>query len=230
MPATDVRADDILAELEALGTPQNRKVYTRHGVGGDRFGVSYANLGKLTKRIGVDHDMAAALWSSRNHDARILATMVADPSRMTAKDLDGWAKDLGNYVITDAFAGLVSRTSIAGSRAERWCKARGEWVGQAGWGIVAGLAGRDAELPDAFFETYLGDIKDHIHERKNRVRHAMNIALIAIGIRNEKLQKKALVIAKHIGKVEVDHGETGCKTPDAAAYIRKVMDRKAKGK
>jgi hypothetical protein len=28
--------------------------------------------------------------------------------------------------------------------------------------------------------------------------------------------------AQRIGAVEVDHGETGCKTPDAAAYIAKA--------
>jgi len=39
-----------------------------------------------------------------------------------------------------------------------------------------------------------------------------------------------LAAAKRIGKVEVDHGETGCKTPDAAAYIRKVLDHRRKKK
>jgi hypothetical protein len=50
----------------------------------------------------------------------------------------------------------------------------------------------------------------------------MNNALIAIGTRNAKVEKKALEAAKMIGKVEVDHGETGCKTPDAAEYIKKA--------
>jgi hypothetical protein len=30
-----------------------------------------------------------------------------------------------------------------------------------------------------------------------------------------------------IGKVEVDHGDTDCKTPDAAEYILKVAKRRA---
>lgn len=33
-------------------------------------------------------------------------------------------------------------------------------------------------------------------------------------------------MAARIGKVEVDHGETGCKTPDAAVYIRKTLERR----
>ncbi len=33
--------------------------------------------------------------------------------------------------------------------------------------------------------------------------------------------------AQRIGKVDVDHGETSCKTPDAAPYIEKMWARKA---
>jgi hypothetical protein len=32
--------------------------------------------------------------------------------------------------------------------------------------------------------------------------------------------------AARIGKVKVDHGETGCKTPDAVPYIKKAVERK----
>ena len=83
----------------------------------------------------------------------------------------------------------------------------------------------DEGLPDSYFEDYLEIIARDIHTRKNMVRDAMNSALIAIGIRNPVLEKKAIAAAKKIGKVEVDHGETSCKTPDAAAYIRKTVER-----
>ena len=41
------------------------------------------------------------------------------------------------------------------------------------------------------------------------------------------LKKEAIAAAGRIGKVEVDHGKTSCKTPDAAAYIKKAS---AKGR
>lgn len=53
----------------------------------------------------------------------------------------------------------------------------------------------------------------------------MNSALIAIGIRNDELEQKAITIAREIGKVDVEHGATSCKTPDAEAYIKKARDR-----
>lgn len=39
--------DQVLAELGALGTAQNRKVYKRHGAGENLFGVSFADLDKV---------------------------------------------------------------------------------------------------------------------------------------------------------------------------------------
>jgi 3-methyladenine DNA glycosylase AlkD len=48
------------------------------------FGVSYAALGKLKKQIKQEHALAEALWETGNHDARVLATMVADPRKADA--------------------------------------------------------------------------------------------------------------------------------------------------
>jgi hypothetical protein len=56
----------------------------------------------------------------------------------------------------------------------------------------------------------------------------MNSALIAIGVRNDVLEAKAIETARAIGKVVVDHGDTACETPDAASYIVKTLARRKK--
>jgi hypothetical protein len=90
---------------------------------------------------------------------------------------------------------------------------------------LADLALQDQALPDAFFEPYLSRIERDISAEKNRVREAMNNALIAIGMRNDALEERALAVANAIGNVNIDHGQTNCKTPDASAYIRKGRKR-----
>lgn len=216
--------NEAMTALAQAGTAQNLKIYARHGVGENMFGVSYANLKAMAKQCKTDQPLAEALWATGNHDARILATMIADPEAVPAKVIDQWAKDVNNYVVTDAMAGVVSRSSFAGSRMDKWQKSKAEWLGRAGWMILANLAMHDETLPDKFFTPYLSTIEHEIHGQRNFVRAAMNSALIAIGVRNDKLEKQALVVAGKIGKVAVDHGETGCKTPDAADYIRKVRE------
>ena len=49
---------EAMKQLEAQGTAQNRKIYARHGVKGEMFGVSSANLYALQKKIKVDHRLA----------------------------------------------------------------------------------------------------------------------------------------------------------------------------
>ena len=79
-----------MQQLEEMGTAQNRKVYARHGVGEEMFGVSFANQNKLAKAIKRDQALALELWATANHDARILATMVADPAQADDPLLNSW--------------------------------------------------------------------------------------------------------------------------------------------
>ena len=184
----------VLAELEELGTAQNRKIYARHGVGEPMFGVSFAHLRKLGKKLRYDHDLARALWASGNHDARVLALSVADPAQADPDEIESWAGEVGNYVLIDEFAAFVAATPHFGACADDWTDRDGEWVASAGWSLVAQQALRDDELPDEplpdeYFDERLRTIEARIGSAANRVRHCMNGALIAIGGRNEALRE-----------------------------------------
>ena len=222
-----MNVNEVMQLLESFGSEQTRKTYARHGVTGAMFGVSYANLGALKKKIKTDHNLARELWATGNYDARTLAMMIADPAQITTKDLDSWVKDLNNYPIADAFAKLAAQTEHARKKAEKWRNAKDEWTATAGWGMLAHLV-EDQQIPDSDFESYIEEIEQQIHTRPNRVRHTMNMALVNIGLRNPALQQKAIAASKRIGKVEVDHGDTNCKTPDVAEYIQKTLAHREK--
>jgi 3-methyladenine DNA glycosylase AlkD len=220
--------DAVMDELRDAGTAQNVKIYRRHGVTGDLFGVSYARLNALKKRIKTDHDLATALWASGNHDARILATMIADPTRATPAGLDAWLAGADNSTVVAALT-----RNVAGrlkpppwELVERWTASNEEWTGAAGWDLLTVLAMTDTAHDDAYYEARLAEIERRIGGSANRVRYEMNNAVIAIGGRNPALAAAATAAAGRIGRVEVDHGETGCKTPEAAAYIERIWARK----
>lgn len=218
---------DLLQELRALGSEQTRKIYQRHGVGEHTYGVSYANLEALRKRIKQNQLLAEQLWFSDVHEGQVLATMIADPRQMDEQTIASWSGQLGNHVIADAFAKLVGRTAHAVEFAERWIRSGHEPTARAGWHLLAELALRDQALPDAFFEAYLQQAERDIHAAQNRVREGINNALIAIGSRSARLEALAIAAANRIGVVQIDHGETNCKTPDAVSYIRKARARLA---
>lgn len=221
---------EVLQELESLGTAQNRKIYRRHGACENLYGVSFANLRKMAKQLKVDHALAQQLWTTRNHEAQLLASMIADPVTVEESLVDRWISELADRIVTSEFTDFVSKTRFFQAKTEEWLDSEDEWIGRAGWQLLALLAMSDIELADSYFENHLEIIERDIHTQKNMVRDAMNSALIAIGIRNPVLERKALSAAEKIGKVEVDHGETSCKTPDAADYIRRTVERKKQSK
>lgn len=217
---------ETMTELENFGAPNIRKIYIKHGLGENTFGVKFGDMKPLAKRIKTDHALALQLWETGNHDARILAGMIADPKQATPEMLEKWAYSQTNYAQSDELSKFVSKTPHARAMAEKWSQEPGEWVSTVGWNVLGQLAVTDKSLPDSFFEPYIAQIEHEIHDKPNRTRYAMNGALIAFGMRSPALEAKALAVGKAIGEVYVDHGETGCETPDACSYIQKAVEKK----
>ncbi|MEB9505090.1 DNA alkylation repair protein [Bacillus anthracis] len=222
--------EEVMQQLEEYGTEQNRKTYKNHGAKEPLFGVSFANLKLLKKKIKKDHDLAISLWETKNMDAMTLATMILDLKKVTTELLNKWVKEVDYYCLMDVLMTAICTSPIAIERMEEWTKSDDEWIGRAGWSLLANIAIKNKTLQDDFFSPYLEEIKENIHNEKNRKKEAMNSALIAIGIRNEDLERKAIEMAREIGKVQVDHGATSCKTPDAEPYIKKARERAEKKK
>lgn len=216
-------ARKVLSELKKLGTAQNRKIYTRHGARPPLFGVSFANIDKLAKKHRGEQALADDLWACGIADARYLALRIADGASMSQKHLQSWVRDIDHYVLVELLARHVaSHSPHAEKLIDAWQRSRSEWISSAGWATLACYALFSDTRPDAWFAAFLPRIEREIAKAKNRTRHEMNGALIAIGARSDALAKKATAAAKRIGSVVVDHGETGCKTPEATAYIEKT--------
>jgi 3-methyladenine DNA glycosylase AlkD len=258
-----MRENEVMEQLAALGTEQTRKTYRRHGATGEVLGVLYSELRKLQKRCGTNQALAESLWATGIHDARVLATMIADPVAMAAPTVEAdaagtdsgsepkiaprspggarigaWGAQVDNRPLLAAVAELAAKTSIAVDTLNTWIASGSEWLAATGWHVLAILAGDgtpddapegtpEGGLADAAYRRYLQQIESTIHGSPNWVRHAMNGALIAIGLRSQELQAEALAAAQRIGKVVVDHGQTACKTPDAISYIRRAVLRRS---
>ncbi|HXT68244.1 MAG TPA: DNA alkylation repair protein [Vicinamibacterales bacterium] len=222
-----MKSSEVLATLKKLGKPQTAAIYKRHESGDNVFGVLTPELVKLRKTIKVDHALSQDLWRTGNAEARILALQIADPAKLTRSAMDKVVEESSAWFFGPYVAELVARSPIADDTMRAWMKSKDESFRQIGYGIL-GMRLRDDpdSVSDADAAKILATIEKEIHGSPNRSRHAMNGALIAIGVAKSNLRKKATEAAKRIGKVQVDHGETNCKTPDAAAYIEKAAKRK----
>jgi 3-methyladenine DNA glycosylase AlkD len=218
----------VMTALERAGSEATRKTYRRHGARPPLFGVSFRDLYALQKQLGTDHALAQQLWSSGNHDARVLATLIADAARANDALLEEWLHDGQGRALMGVFAAFAGKSPAGRAAAWRWIEDLAEHRQAAGWTVLAVAAGR-ADADEARLAALLPRIARAIHRAPNAARHAMNGCLIAIGGR-PALTSKALAAAKQVGEVEVDHGDTACETPLASAYIEKMAARRsAKG-
>ena len=225
--------EDVYTELKKCGTEQNRKVYKRHGAKGDLFGVSFADLKRIKKEIvsidgkkGMDQKIARELWNTRNIDARILACMIANPATINRNEANKWVSVINYYVLADYFAELIAQTRFGLDIMYLWIQSPDEYIKRVGFSILNYFARNDESRSDLFFIGFIQKIKNEIQTSPNRAREGMNNCLIAIGGRTETLKNKVLEVADTIGPIEIDHGETSCKTFIIKDYVQKIWDRK----
>jgi 3-methyladenine DNA glycosylase AlkD len=199
-----VTAHELIAALKAKANPVNVAGMARFGINPEgTLGVSVAEIRKLAKSAGRDHDTALALWATGIHEARILATIVDDPAQVTRRQMDAWARDFDSWDVCDqACMNLFWRTPHAWGMTAKWVEAKREFVRRAGFALIASLAWKDKQSPDHRFEALLPLIKDASTDDRNFVKKAVNWALRGIGKRNPQLRRSAIAAAKEIGALD----------------------------
>jgi 3-methyladenine DNA glycosylase AlkD len=209
-----------MAWLEERGSEQTRKTYARHAGGnpGPMFGVSWANLYKLQKQLKLNHPLARQLWDSGNLDARFLAMLIADPAQAGAAELEKWVKEAGNHGMVDQVVQVVGRSPHAPKLAAKWGKSKDELTLRAGLATYGQLA-LAGKLSEDECLALLARIEREIHSQPNRAKEKMNGVVISIGSTTKSLHAAAVAAGQRIGKVDVDHGDTQCKTPYTPEYL-----------
>jgi 3-methyladenine DNA glycosylase AlkD len=222
-----MNVQEIMTMLRKLGKPQTAAIYKRHGAGDNVFGVLTSDITKVQKHVKGDHALALDLWKTGNAEARVIAAQIADPAKLTRADADAFVKDGPVRFVGSYLSALLALSPIGEKTMRAWMRSADETFREMGYGLLCARLRRDAgSVSDADARTILATIEKEIHRSPNWARYSMNNALIAIGVFKPALRKNAIAAATRIGHVTVDHGETNCKTPDAASYIDKASRRK----
>jgi 3-methyladenine DNA glycosylase AlkD len=193
-------APEILAALRAQANPHNVVGMARYGISSaGTLGVPMPVIRRLARQGGRSHSIAAELWASGIHEARILATLVEEPDRVTRRQMNQWARDFDSWDVCDqACQNLFRYTPLAWAMAAEWAGAKPEFVRRAGFALMAGLAVKAKDAPDEAFEALLPLIAGAATDPRNIVKKAVNWALRAIGKRNPHLRGAAIAAADNI--------------------------------
>lgn len=192
--------DDVLSLLRSMGSEENREGMGRFGINVDNaLGIKVTDLRKLARRIERDHETARALWDSGIHEARILATIVDNPTVVDEMQMERWAARFDSWDIVDQTCiNLFRKTPFARKKALEWTCREEEFVKRAGFALMASLSVHDKNAGDSFFISCLDPIERESSDDRNFVKKAVNWALRQIGKRNPDLMKEALAVADRI--------------------------------
>lgn len=196
--------DSVIDKLKSKAQPENLEGMTRYGIPPEqRLCIPVPDLRKLAKEIGRDHKLALDLWRSGIGEARILATMVDEPDRLTEEQMEEWVKDINSWDICDQLCmNLFSKNELAWKKIMEWSEREEEFVKRTAFSLIACLAWQDKEANDDEFIELLPIIVREATDGRNFVKKAVNWALRNIGKRNVNLNKAAINTAKEIQQLD----------------------------
>jgi len=204
---SDIRSPEkvpqVLAWLERRGTKRTREeMLSRYGITAPKaFGVSVGTIQQLAKRLGRDHELAAALWETGWYEARLLTAFIDDPARVTAAQMDRWARDFDNWGVCDTVCfHLFDRTPHAWRKVEQWSRRRDEFVKRAAFALLASLALHDKRAGDEPFIRSLALVERAASDPRNFVKKGVSWGLRVVGRRNQALNAAALETARRLAQ------------------------------
>jgi 3-methyladenine DNA glycosylase AlkD len=189
-----ISVEHLITELRRRSSPKAVAGMERFGIQtGMALGVSIPQLRILAKKTGTDHELAQKLWKTGIHEARILASMLDDPSKVSEDQMERWARDFDSWDVVDGCCGnLFDKTEFAIRKAHEWSERQEEYVKRAGFVLMAELAVHDKKALNETFLDFLPLIIRGASDDRNFVKKAVNWALRQIGKRNTVLNAAAI--------------------------------------
>ncbi len=197
----------LIRRLEAQGSAHNVAGMARYGINPEgTLGVPVAVLRGIARELrplrrespADAHDLAAALWASGVHEARILAALVDVPALVTPEQADDWVADLDSWDVCDQLQDLFVPTPFAYAKAVEWAGAEAPFVKRSGFVLVCALAVHDKAAPDERLIALLDLVEREATDERNYVKKAANWALRQVGKRSARCHAAAVACAERI--------------------------------
>ena len=196
--------NDVLHRLHKLARPENLEGMARFGMETEkRLGIPVPEMRKLAKDIGKNHPLALELWKSGIAEARIVASMIADPAQLTAEVMEDWVKDFNSWDVCDQVCmNLFDKSELAWLKVQEWNHRDEEFVKRAAFALIACLAWHQKDTEDQKFIELLPLTIEQATDPRNFVKKSISCALRHIGKRNKILHREALRTARQIRKID----------------------------
>lgn len=216
--------EEILAQLEALGSEKTRAQNRKQGAGDNQFGVRLGQLRALAKKLKTNHELGMALWDTQNIDARFLAILLIKPTVLSAKQLDCMVRSLTFVRVADWLNSYVIRHHPEKEALrQEWMVSDDPMAARAGWSLTTERISKNPEGLD--LPGLLARLESEMASAVAEVQWTMNFSLVEIGIHHADLREQALAIGEKLGIYRDYPVSKGCTSPFAPIAIKEMVRR-----
>lgn len=217
---------EALKQLKALGDAKVRAWNAKNGAGDNQFGVSLGDIRALAKKIRTNHELALSLWDTGNVDAQFLATLLMQPRKLSAGEMDRMVRSIVFVRVADWLIAYVVRQHPDKEKLRQdWMASDDRWAARAAWDLTAE---RVAKSPDGLdVPALLARIESEMAGAEPEVQWTMNNTLATIGIHVPKYRKRAIAIGEKLGIYRDYPVSKGCTSPFAPIWINAIVSRHA---
>ncbi|WP_421939876.1 DNA alkylation repair protein [Pedobacter sp.] len=216
--------EEIMSQFEALKDEKVRTHNIKFGAGPNQFGVKMGDIRNLAKKIKTNHQLGLKLWDTGNIEARLLATLIMEPKKLSHEEINKIVKSEQFPQVADwLYAYVIKLYPDTETLRKEWMEAKDPMAARAGWSLTSGCIVRQPQLVD--IPALLDRIETEMADAAPAVQWTMNSALAQIGINHPEYRERALAIGERLGIYRDYPVSKGCTSPFAPIWINEMVRR-----
>jgi hypothetical protein len=160
------------------------------------WGVTLPRLREKAQEIGIDYDLAIALWKENVRECKILATMLMPPDKVLPEVIDIWMEQTDSQEIAEQAAfNLYQHLPFAADKAYTWMASNKPLYQLCGFHIMSRLFMRGLEPNERGINEFIDQAQAALQGDSLSVRKAAMAAMqrfAELGLVYERIAKSAL--------------------------------------
>ncbi|KAF0222554.1 MAG: DNA alkylation repair enzyme [Erysipelotrichaceae bacterium] len=217
---------DIINEISTLSNEKVIRIYQKQGITEKILGIYKGPLRKIAETLKINHPLALELWDTNIYEARIIATMVFDPSQLNITSLEKLINETDSTSVIDELTfEIFEEIKDQKTYIDEWLHHPNLKLQRAAWNMAIILAHKK-KLTETEMDDLIKIIEANLVTIDPMVQYAMNRCLCEIGITHDAYTEQCLEIGERLGVYKEMKVSKGCTSPYAPDWIHAVRRKK----
>lgn len=190
--------ETVISGLKLLADEKYRKGMESFAIPSENaIGVKVPELRAIARSIKKNHELALQLWDCPIHEAKVLASMIADPKKMASGQMDSWVGDIYSWDVCDqCCSNLFVRTPFWKEKVPKWIASDHEFTRRAGIVLIASASmHQNDNVTDKELLAMLRLSATVATDARNFVKKAISWSMRQVGKKRPSLREQVLSMA-----------------------------------